>query len=231
VQPDCVSTGTTFGAGYVSALYPVKLKSSRRVSVGPLVGYWKFDEAVRGDSCLDSSGNDNGGTPHGTTVVDGKIEKARSFNGSGDFVGIPTISIPDAITVAAWVYSDNFRQNGFVVTKNPVNTQWALFFEGDGSLKWRGAGKEDNVACPAPSNSNWHHIVGRQKGTTGSLFVDGVLCASGPLAAIGNAPSSINIGRYDTINFHYFTGRIDEVRIYDRALSDAEVSELFSGAK
>src|SRR6202035_2845966 len=117
-----------------------------------LVGYWKLDEPNRSDTCIDSSGNGIMGTPNGTTVVDGKINKARSFNGSGDYIDIPTISIPDAITVAAWVYSDSFVQSGFVVTKNPVNTQWALFFQSDGFLKWRGAAIENNVVCAAPSN-------------------------------------------------------------------------------
>ena len=72
------------------------------------------------------------GTPHGTTVVDGKVKRARGFNGISDYIDIPSISILDAITVAAWIYSDNFVQDGFVVTKNPANTQWALFFESDG---------------------------------------------------------------------------------------------------
>ncbi|HEV2842243.1 MAG TPA: LamG domain-containing protein [Chthoniobacterales bacterium] len=230
-QPDCNAPGTTFAAGYVSDLYPVKVRSPRRMSIGPLVGFWKLDETSPGDACLDSSGNENGGTPYGTTVVEGKVSKARSFNGRSDYIHIPTINIPDAITVAAWVYSDNFVQDGFVVTKNPVNTQWALFFGADGFVRWRGAGSIRNVPCAAPSNHKWHHIVGKQQGTMGSLYIDGVRCGSGTLEAIGNAPSTITIGRYDTINYHYFTGRIDEVRIYDRALSDGEISQLFNAAK
>ena len=226
-QPDCNLPGTTFFTGYVAALYPVRLKSTKPVRSGLLVGYWKLDEANRDDACIDSSGKGGTGTPHGTAVVDGRINKGRSFNGTSDYIDIPTISIPDAITVAAWVYSDNFVQNGFVVAKNPVNTQWALFFESDGFLKWRGAGIEKNVVCAAPSNNKWHHIVGKQEGTSGSLYVDGSLCASGnPLPAIGNAPSSLSIGRYDTVNFDYFVGRIDEVRIYNYALSDAEIFQL-----
>jgi hypothetical protein len=227
-QPDCISEGTTFGAGFVGDLYPVKLRSGRRTSSGPLVGYWKLDEPNPSDACIDSSGNGNKGAPRGTTIVDGKINRARAFNGRSDYIDIPTINIPDEITVAAWVYSDNFAQSGFVVTKNPVNTQWALFFEADGFLKWRGAGIGNTVKCAAPSNKTWHHLAGKQKGTTGSLYIDGMLCASATLPAIGNAPSSINIGRYDTIEFAYFAGRIDEVRIYNHALSDVEITQLYS---
>lgn len=229
-QPDCIAPGTYFSTGHGSELYPVRVRSRRRVVSGPLVGYWKMDEPKRSDACIDSSGNGNTARPTGTTVVEGRINRARSFSGHGDYIDVPTINIPNAITVATWVYSEDFRQTGFVITKNPVNTQWALFFQ-SGFVKWRGVGTETNVMCPAPSNNNWHHIVARQKGTAGSLFVDGVLCASGNLPAIGNAPSSISIGRFDTIGFDYFVGRIDEVRVYNRALSDHEISELFNGPK
>jgi concanavalin A-like lectin/glucanase superfamily protein len=243
-QPDCNFPGTTFFTGYVADLYPVKVKSTKPaqsepvVAPPPLVGYWKLDEANRDDACIDSSGNGHTGTPHGTAVADGKTNKGRSFNGSSDYIDIPTISLSEAITVAAWVYSDNFVQNGFVVAKHPASTQWALFFESDGFLKWRGAGIEKNIVCPAPSQNKWHHIVGKQEGnaaslyvdgvlcSAASLYVDGVLCASGPLPVIGNAPNALSIGRPEATGFGYFTGRIYQVRIYNRALSEAEIPPL-----
>ena len=244
-EPDCNPPGTSFITGYMGDLYPVKLRSTARVlsareqatwskqmPAGPLVGYWKLDEPNGKDACLDSSGNGNAGMSHGTSVVAGKINRARKFNGNGDYIEIPSINIRDAITVAAWVYSENFMHSGFVVVKNPVDTQWALFFESNRYLKWRGAGVGNNVICPAPANGTWHHIVGKQEGTTGSLYVDGVLCARGTQPAIGNGASSINIGRFDSGDHWYFNGQIDEVRIYNRALSDKEISELFtSGSK
>lgn len=228
-QPDCNSKGTTFDRGLAGMLYPVRITRVNRVPAGELAGHWKMDERNGSDPCIDASGNGNTGQPYGTTIVDGrKGGKARTFNGNGDYIEVPPIAIPDAITVSAWVYSGNFSQNGFVVTRNPVNTQWALFFASDGLLRWRGAGSSSNVACKAPANRQWHHIAGKQKGTSGSLYVDGVLRASGTVRAIGNAPTSITIGRYDTVGFDYFTGRIDEVRIYNRDLSDAEILELFT---
>jgi len=239
-EPDCNPPGTSFITGYMGDLYPVKLRSTARilskreqatwrsqVPAGSLVGYWKLDEANPGAACIDSSGNGYTGKAHGTSVVAGKVDRARSFNGNGDYIEIPAINIHDAITVAAWVYSDNFMQSGFVVTKNPIDTQWSLFFESTRFLTWRGVGVEKKVACPAPSNGTWHHIVGKAEGSSGSLYVDGVSCASGTLAPIGNGPTSINIGRFDSGDHWYFNGRIDEVRIYNRALSDPEISELF----
>jgi hypothetical protein len=227
-EPDCNSFGTTFSKGYAGALYPVRMRSADRVSIGPLVAYWKMDEVNPGDTCVDSSGNRNAGVPHGTEVVSGKNGKARAFNGKDDYIEIPSIRISNAVTVAAWVYSDNFAQNGAVITKNEIYPQWALFFERKGLLKWKSAGSGNDVVCAAPSNHNWHHIVGRQERAAGSLFVDGVLCASATLPAIGNAAAGISIGRFNNLGFRPFTGRIDEVRIYDRALSDDEINQLFA---
>ena len=239
-QPDCNPPGTTFFTGYIKELYPVKFRSAARVlsrrevaawrkhvPAGPLVGHWQLDEANPGDACLDSSGNGYAGKPKGTTVVEGKNGKARSFSGRFDYIEIPAINIPKAITVAVWVYSDRFVQNGFVATKNPVNSQWALFFESDGYLKWRGGGADKEVKCAVPSNQNWHHIVARQEGTTASLYVDGILCATGAVPAIGNETGSITIGRFDGGKNYYFNGRIDDVRIYNRALTDSEIAQLF----
>ena len=239
-EPDCSPPGTSFITGYMGDLYPVKLRSTARVlsareqamwqkqvPAGPLVGYWKLDEPNGGDA-VDSSGNGNTGKAHGTSVVGGMINRARRFSGKGDYIEIPSINIRDAITVAAWVYSDNFMQSGFLVMKNPVDTQWALLLQSNRFLKWRGAGAGDKVMCPAPSNGAWHHIVAKQEGTTGSLYVDGALCSRAIQPAIGNGASSINIGRFDSGDHWYFNGHIDEVRIYNRALSDTEISQLIT---
>jgi hypothetical protein len=241
-QPDCNPPGTTFHTGHIKELYAVKFRSAARVlsrrevaawrqrpPAGPLVGHWQLDEANPSDPCVDSSGNGYAGKAKGTTVVEGKHGKGRSFSGRFDYIEIPAINIPKAITVAAWVYSDKFVQNGFVVGKNPVNTQWALFFESDGHLKWRGAGADKEIRCAPPADRNWHHIAARQNGTTASLYVDGVLCATAAVPAIGNETGSITVGRFDGGKNYYFNGRIDEVRIYNRALSDNEISQLFTG--
>ena len=237
-QSDCNPEGTTFYTGYVKELYPVQLRSRTRVlsareevtwrnhvPVGPLVAHWKFDEANPGDPCPDSSGNGYDGKAIGAGIVEGRLNGARSFSGLNQYVEVPPLNLKDAITVSAWVYSDRFMQNGFVVTKNPVNAQWSLFFEA-GFLKWRTVGNSNKVVCPAPVNGSWHHIAATQAGSTATLYLDGKRRASGTVPPIGNAPSSINIGRHDGPGFSYFAGRIDDVRLYNRALSEAEVAEL-----
>jgi hypothetical protein len=121
------------------------------------------------------------------------------------------------------VYSTNFNQNGFIVGKNPVNNQWELFFEGS-VLRWRG-GSTTSVACSNPSNSSWHHVVGTQTGTTATVYIDGVQCNTGAVTAINNGTDTVEIGRFR--GGYYFNGKIDDVRIYNRALTAEEVQSLY----
>lgn len=225
VEPDCNPPGTSF-RNYGGQLYPVVLKSNRRVPRGDLFGHWKFDETNPDAALADSSGNDHSGRANGTEIVSGKFGMARRFNGVSDHIDLPGLDIPDRITVMAWFSSERSRQDGFIVIKNPVNTNWALFLTSDGFINWRGAGAHAGIKCEVPSANEWHHLAATQDEEEAYLYLNGQMCASGRLPAIGNSISSISIGRYDTIGFNYFTGRIDDVRIYNRALSVAEIASI-----
>ena len=166
-------------------------------------------------------------TTHGTLVnhakfVDGKIGNALQFDGSDDYVSVPSISIADNITVSAWVYSANFNSTMFVVQKEPVNTQWELFFEGN--LKWRTSGGE--ITCTPPSNNNWHFVAATQSGTTATLYIDGIQTATGTIGAFGNGTGSIDIGRHES--GYYFNGKIDDVRIYNYARTADQVLQDYN---
>lgn len=200
-----------------------------------LIGYWSMNEGTS-TIATDFSGTGMHGTLTNMALASttsgwapGKQGNALGFDGSNDYVETPTQSISGSITVSAWVHSSNFNHNGFVIGKNPVNTQWELFFETPSTLKWRGGANENTTVCSIPTNNQWHHVVGKQTGTTGTLYIDGVVCDTGTLTAIGNGGGTIDIGRFSS--GYYFNGKIDEVRLYNRALTDAQVTALYnSGA-
>ncbi len=197
-----------------------------------LVGYWTMDSGdYNGTTMYDKSGNGNNATSTGTSNAVGKIKQARSFNGSSDYMSAANISIPGSITVGAWVYTNNNAGNMFIVQKEPVNTQWELFYEG-GKLKWRGDSQNDypGTTCTAPSNGAWHNVMATESGTQVAIYIDGVKCNGGTGDAIGNASRNIDIGKHD-LNGYYFTGQIDDVRIYNRALSAGEVKQLYNSAR
>lgn len=196
-----------------------------------LVGHWSFDgKYLSPTTARDTSGQGNDGTlTNGPAVAIGKMGQALSFDGGNDYIRLPPISIPSAITVSAWVHSLNFNQTGMIVMKQPVNAQWGIFFNNDSLLYWRGGGITA-ITCAAPSNNTWHHVVAKQTGTTATLYIDGSQCATGSVDAIANGTTAstndILISTYNGSSYP-FSGSIDDVRVYNRALSATEVKQLY----
>lgn len=190
-----------------------------------LVGWWKLD-----GNAIDSSSSGDNGTINGaaaTTDRNGGANGAMAFNSaSNNYISLNNLSIPTDISVSAWVYSTNFTQQGMIVVKNPVNAEWEFFFENNGKLVWNTSGGYSvSASCAHPSNSAWHHVVATQSGTTATIYIDGSQCFTGTKNAIGNASGEIDIGRYT--GGYYFNGSIDDVRIYNRAISANEVNALY----
>ncbi|MFH0832828.1 MAG: DUF2341 domain-containing protein, partial [Candidatus Aenigmatarchaeota archaeon] len=167
----------------------------------------------------------------------GKYGNGLQFDGVNDFVNITTISVPSSITVSAWVYSTNFSAPMMVVEKSPVNAQWELYFENNAGvtrgIKWRGGAADESCASgdwPTSLNNQWHHVVATQNGTTCNLYIDGVLNKTATINAIGNGAGPIYISSYDATSY-WFNGTIDEVRIYNRALSASEIADQYNATK
>jgi hypothetical protein len=210
---------------------PIRARLAKVLGLGT-IGWWTFDEGS-GALVRDTSGKGKDGVWHGTSVhaAPGKVGLgAGRFNGLDDYVEIGNIRLADEISVTAWVNSPTFSRNGFVIVKNPVNTQWGLFFE-LGALKWRAGGPcVPELSAANPSSGLWHHIAATQHGRAATLYVDGVAVAtSRNCPAIGDGEGIVEIGRYD--NGYYFSGLIDDVHLYRRALAADEISTLFHAVK
>jgi len=223
---------------FTSYLLPVSVHAgiiSKPANNLGLVGYWSFDGGA-GSVATDFSGSGNDATLNNMEEedwVNGKVGGALDFDGAGTESGsVPTISIPSDITVSAWVKVTLYDRNQFVMDKSTTNTQWALFFEANASgeatdgLKWRG-GSAAGISYAASNfvDDVWYHVAGTQTGTDCKLYVNGEEVKSGTCAAIGNGSGTISIG---SANPGYdYSGLIDDVRIYDRAISDAEIKNIY----
>jgi hypothetical protein len=210
-----------------------------------LVGYWSFNEGTS-TTATDFSGNGNKGTLSTNggslpTWTNGKLSTALNFDGSTSYVQVadsPTLNTPN-VTVSAWIRANSWGAfNRRIVTKG-IGNQYDLF-NNSGVLDWylvdnAGANFSD-VSTTLPSTGVWHHIVGTYDGTTNALYVDGVLANSespggGPIAT--NKTDPLFIAARDACDNpgDCFDGKIDEVRIYNRALTASEVAKLYqSGA-
>jgi hypothetical protein len=202
-----------------------------------LVSRWKLDEG-NGDTARDAvtaTGND-GAISGGTTWTQSGFPGAKyqnggalTFNGTDgviDLAGKGMPAIDQAQSIALWV------SYGSV----PTNTRpfIGLGASGAGRIKlgfnmgafgaWKGNG--DVIVMGAAPNNGWHHVAYTFDGTTRRLYVDGAEKNSSTTAGDSGAVAETHIGSYGT---QHFAGTLDEIRIYRRALTASEVSQLAGG--
>ena len=212
------------------------------VTSGPAV-YLNFNEGS-GSSALDASGNGNTGAIHGNVlrVENSGCVKALMLDGNANYVSIPYTSQnhpTDAITVSLWFYVNNTVPQTLISTYDDGGG-YRLGF-GDGNDLWwtlalDNTGGDVSVVIPHESISTgqWHYVTGTYDGQTSNIYLDGVLRnqvnATGAIYYTDNNYVQVgaNAGTADApdpINPDYLNGGIDEVRIYNRALSYGEVMD------
>ncbi len=209
-----------------------------------LVGYWSFNEGT-GTKVLDGSGNGNtltiGG---GATWTNGKLGKAHTFNGSTQYAataagattgGINTIS--NAFTISFWTkLANNTQPSRYALSKlnnaGTDNVYAVLYGYTSGQYEFYcagcGVGYSAGNTRIAVADTNWHHITYTYDGTTFKGYLDGVSAIT-PVTATFSLTASTNqlvFGAFDS-SHNFFTGTLDETRIYSRALSAAEVAGLY----
>ena len=201
-----------------------------------LVGYWPFDGDLK-----DKSGNGNDGTSVGTTgFAGGIINQALDLNGSQGYIEIPdssSLDITNQITLEAWVYPrawDNQHENS-ILTKAADNDWgvWNIHYKTQSKGFRFELGGKGTVFETTPSTAlnTWYHIVGVYDGIAMKLYVNGVLSNSQPMTGpikTNNAPLRIGKQFWWGSNYSYWDGLIDELKIYNRALSADEVQEHYN---
>ena len=222
-----------------------------------LVAYWNFDESS-GSTADDSSGQRNDGTLYdfnttntdGNTPpqwVDGKFDKALSFDGVDDYVLVKdsdSLDITDEITIEAWVYWKGGSGWRSIISKPDANTQWSehyiLTLENGNYLNFittNSTGENRLKYFVAFPQNTWTYVVGIFNGTNKFIYINGDKVAQnswgGPLTT---SDSYLLIGadrnwqESEDIT-QFFNGTIDEVRIYSRALSEQEIKNMYEGSK
>ncbi|MDE0635386.1 MAG: LamG domain-containing protein [Candidatus Poribacteria bacterium] len=207
------------------------------VTTDGLVGAWLFDDGT-GNTVSDSSGNEH----HGELVqgapkwVDGKFGRAMNFGGT-DMVTVPDNDALDltSFTIAAWINSPATSGRWHVIAakeaRNPTGRNYGIFGHvNNGSIHysftsngWKSFDAPTNV-----TDGSWHHVAATYEKPNFKLYIDGELDAEvAPNADPESNDSPLYIGGCDIGNY-WMTGTIDEVVLYDRALSEAEIAELIT---
>ncbi|HXF44180.1 MAG TPA: LamG domain-containing protein [Candidatus Paceibacterota bacterium] len=211
-----------------------------------LIGYWHLDENTA-TTTYDSSGFANIGTVNNGAVWETssncRAGNCLSFDGSNDYVRIPDSSslnvTGNAFTVTAWVYRTAAANWQRIVGKyfwTGVHTgSWLLFFnDANQTLCQFNTGSWSSAQSTATVSLNqWTFVACVYNG---SNLVNYVNNASTSVSKTGNIissnyPVAFAVTTDGTNIQNGFTGRIDEVRIYNRALSDSEISNLYNDLK
>ncbi len=230
-----VSLTVTGPGGSNTATYMgyISVSASNGVSPAGLVAAYGFDE-TSGTQVLDASGNGNDGTLSGPTrSTQAKFGQSLSFSGSNSLVTVSdsnSLDLTSGMTLSAWVYPTTWASGWKTVMMKEVSGGLAYDLNSNSdaglpnsTLSIGGYDRQLTAGSRLPSNT-WTHLAATYDGTTQRLYVDGVQVGSraqtGTLAASANP---LRIGGNTVWANEYFQGLIDEVRIYNRPLTQAEI--------
>jgi YD repeat-containing protein len=199
-----------------------------------LVGFWQFEEG-EGTVATDTSGKENNGTIVEPVWVTGKIGNALQFNGNS-YVQIPhnaVLNPRNAITVEAWINPASNMQWRKIISKSLGGNTDYSFFQGDKSniafsIKMGSVARTVYGSANSLPLGEWTHVVGTYDGTRMRLYINGVQVNS--IAISGQINCHAEPLRIGGEAGAYFQGQIDEVRVYNTALSAAEIRNRYEEA-
>jgi hypothetical protein len=218
-------------------------RSARADLSSGLVANWTFDDGT----ARDSSPNGNNGTVTGACAsVPGRVNSALALNGG--YVSVPdspSLNPTSQLTITAWYNPVSFTGNGNnpIVDKgftshSPPFYQYHLGVTGDqygggATFQFEVAAGGSASGASTPSGfwtaGNWYHVAGTYDGAVVRLYVNGSLVASAPASgAIPAYGRPLELGQFSNLN-DPLPGTIDEVRIYNRALTQDEIVQLAAG--
>ena len=213
-----------------------------------LIGLWSFDGAdISGTTAYDRSGRGNNGTLVASpTKVAGKLGQSLSFNGTSQYVTLGNsvyINSGTPFTVACWVYLNGFAQQypepitlrtnttaPFEIAFSNQTSYLGIIFGSGTDATWY-HGKND-----APASTyvgKWTHVVityngaGVSSGTNFKLYTNGSSSAHNATGVYAATSQQSLLGGIGLASYNAFSGKLDDVRIYNRALSASEVSQLY----
>jgi hypothetical protein len=205
-----------------------------------LVGYWPFC-----GNANDDSGNGNNGTVNGATLTTdrfGSANSAYSFDGVNDGVQVAIPSIPVGSTsrsLSTWIYT-SLSGNNFNYSHPSLSTVAAygnsaggpvifpqLISNLTGNLYLETGSSQNQIYSTQPvNNAQWHNLITTYNGSVVKMYVDGILNATSNSVSLATAFSYLGIGVCPWATIH-FEGKIDDVMLFNRALTDTEIQNYY----
>ncbi|MGG7034411.1 MAG: LamG-like jellyroll fold domain-containing protein [Flavobacterium sp.] len=231
--------------GFAMATQMITAQVPDYVPANGLAGWWSFN-----NNANDASLNANNGTVTGATLVAdrfGNPNSAYSFNGVNQWIEIAnsnSLNPTSQLSISVWVESTAQMGNAGIVGKwnnfggnigngreqytiTTGNTGVGFYIQTNSSV----LAQETNSLY---NNGSWHNYIGVWDGSTMKLFRDGVLVSTvAQTGSISSLVQGLEIGRYaggqgTGVNNNYFKGKIDDIGIWNRALTVDEINNLYN---
>jgi alpha-galactosidase len=227
---------------YVPPNFQYSIVSNSGGAPTDLAGYWSFDPAyVTGTTLLDQSTHANDATAYSLSFVPGKVGQAIQLNGASSRAEVALgdqLDLLNDLSLSVWVKTTNAsRVEGVIAKYDAGGSEYGYILRttatGTAEMQFGGSnvlsGNRVVSDVTKINDGAWHHIaVVIRLGVNVSFYIDGVPSSTTALvtqAVAASAPFEIGVNPY-TYYGNYFTGSIDEVRVYKRALSAAEIFGL-----
>ena len=221
------------------------------VPTNGLVGYWPFN-----GNANDESGNGNNGTVNGATLAidrNGNENSAYSFDGYTSISVLHNLSlnIIGNLTLSAWFLSDgppNFRTNHMIVTKRSpaefntfpyamcINYQFGIPSDYKKPMFTSASSYPDGYQYLQSnqdiSNGIWNHIISVVNGDNLKIYLNGIIVldtiVDNNKRVINNANLLFGSGARTDLPAEQFNGKLDDIAIYNRALTNQEITNLYN---
>jgi hypothetical protein len=199
-----------------------------------MIGYWSFDEGA-GTTAYDRSGYGNNGTLYNSpTWTTGQVGGALSFDGVNDYVQTTLSSNFLPLTIVVW-YKPNVNNGERSIVDSDISGQYGQsiiqgYNTGDNTIDieyhdgWYNSSFQVNTGT-------WYFVSGVFISGKISLYVDDNFIGSQTFTQGSLNGDNFRIGRHNAGDPQWFNGLIDEVRIYNRALSDSEIQAIYNATK
>ncbi len=202
-----------------------------------LLGWWKLDDA-QGTVAHDVARRNDGTLMDGCKWITNRGTFALEFDGVDDYVGVPDLNLhnSNSLTIEAWVKGNSWAgQPAIVFFGDGISAgQWSIVLSVYNN-KFRfglesGTTDYNTWGNTVLDTGVWYHLVAVKNGTVVRTYINGVQDDSGTAPSTTNDVTNHRIGAMYTTNpDYYFNGTIDEVRIYNRALTADEIYQNYLG--